>query len=62
MAQFRDALGNLIDTLGQSQPSSFQNVAPQAKSVPATTSTSTVVAADVKYNDPTTGNLVADRS
>lgn len=62
MAQFRDANLNLIDTLGQSQPSAPALVTPQAKSVPASTATSTVAASDVKYNDLTTGNLVADRS
>lgn len=62
MAIFRDANNNIIDSLGTSQPSSPALVTPQVKSVPASLNAGVTAASDIKYNDLTTGNLVADRS
>ncbi len=62
MAIFRDANLNVLDTAGTSQPSSAQNVAPQAKSVPASLNAGATSTTDYKYNDATTGNIVADRA
>lgn len=63
MAIYRDALGNVIATNGEGQPASFRRVTPAANSTPATLfAGSQPVTTDYKYNDPTTGNLIADRS
>ena len=61
MAQFRDALGNIIDSQGASQPvSAAGNPAPSAESIPATDSNAKPVA-DFKYVDPTTFAVVVSR-
>lgn len=62
MTIYRDANLNIIATNGEFVPNASARVSPQAKSTAATQNASTTAVADVKYNDPTTGNLIADRS
>lgn len=62
MAIYRDALNNIIDTQGTSQPSSAQNIFIDPSATSATLNAGATTTTDFKYNDPTTGNLVADRS
>lgn len=61
MAIFRDAMGNLIDTQGTSQPLSAANIAYQAaESVPPVNSNATPVS-DFKYVDPLTFSVTVSR-
>lgn len=63
MAIFRDSNGNVLDTLGTSQPSSAANSpAPQAKSVPASQNASVTAVADFQVYTATTIQPVADRA
>lgn len=62
MAIFRDSQLNIIDTLGQSQPSSAANVFVDPSGAPASLNAGATSTSDFKYNDPTTGNFIADRA
>lgn len=60
MARFIDAAGNVIDTLGQNQPSAIQNQFIAADSTSPVNSNATPVA-DFKYIDPTTFAVIVSR-